>query len=91
MVGENAHVSSGSSDVNLGHICGSEDCLVSSSETLDTKQTEVGKVDANLVGKNERQFYLVSGLCVATASQWDGFWCASSSRGKESEGGHYWW
>jgi len=53
MVGEDTHVSGRSRDVDLGHICGSEDCLVSSSETLDTKQTGVGKVDANLVGKNE--------------------------------------
>ena len=79
MVGEDTHVSCRSRNIDLGHICGSEDCLVSSLEILDTKQTEVGKVDANLVGKNERQFYLVRDLRIATASQWDRFWCASSS------------
>ena len=78
MIGEDTHVSSGSRDVDLGHICGSEDCLASGSETLDTKQTGA-EVDANLVRKNERQFYLVSDFRITTTSQWYRFLCASSS------------
>jgi len=44
-----------------------------------TKANGGGGVDANLVRKNERQFYLVSNLRIATTSQWDRFWCASGS------------
>ena len=36
-------------------------------------------LDADLVGKNERQFYFVSDLRIATTSQWDRFLCASGS------------
>ena len=66
MVGEDTHVASSSRNIDLGHICGSEDCLASGLETLDTKTNGGGEVDTNLVGKNERQFYLVGNLRIAT-------------------------
>lgn len=43
MIGEDTHVAGSSCDVDLGYVCGSEDCLVSGSETHDTKTNGVGE------------------------------------------------
>ena len=67
MVGEDTHVTGSGCDVNLSHIRGSKDCLDSGLERPLTRN-EVVKPDANLVGENERQFYFIRDLRVATAS-----------------------